>query len=157
MSSTHAVPTTNLSHPATAVTGGGAPSRKSRVLRAIARAGGGVGVTLAGRRFFPLWGIVRHAGRRSGRTYDTPVVVDRTSDGFLIPLPFGGSTQWARNVLAAGGSAIRWRAHEYRVLAPEIIDWQQARSSYGPVLRLVIPVVGIRTFLKVTVEPGSPS
>jgi deazaflavin-dependent oxidoreductase (nitroreductase family) len=155
MSSTHAVPITHLS--ANGFTAGPAPSRKSRVLRAIVRAGGRAGLVLAGRRFFPLWGIVRHAGRRSGRTYNTPVVVERTSDGFVIPLPFGGSTQWARNVLAGGGSTIRWRAHEYRVSAPEVIDWQQARSSYGPLLRRVIPVTGIRTFLKVTVEPGPRS
>ena len=154
MYSRHANPTT---HPATAVIGGGAPSRKSRILRAIVRAGGGAGVPLAGRRFFPLWGIVRHTGRRSGRTYNTPVVVERTGDGFLIPMPFGESTQWARNVLAEGGSTIRWRAQEYRVGAPEVIDWQEARSSYPPVLRLVIPVVGIRTFLRVKVEPGSSS
>jgi deazaflavin-dependent oxidoreductase (nitroreductase family) len=152
MSSTHATSTSTLRHAAAGLAEATAPSRKSRLLRALARAGAGASVPLAGRRFFPLWGIVRHAGRRSGRTYDTPVVVQRTNDGFLIPLPFGGSTQWARNVLAAGGCTIRWRAQEYGAGDPEVIDWSRARSSYGPVLRLVIPVTGIRTFLRVEAE-----
>jgi deazaflavin-dependent oxidoreductase (nitroreductase family) len=152
MSSTHATPTSTFGHAATGLADAIAPSRKSRILRALARAGAGASVPLAGRRFFPLWGIVRHAGRRSGRTYDTPVVVQRTNDGFLIPLPFGGSTQWARNVLASGACTIRWRAQEYRAGDPEVIDWPRARSSYGPVLRLVIPLAGIRTFLRVEAE-----
>jgi deazaflavin-dependent oxidoreductase (nitroreductase family) len=152
MSSTHATPASTLGHAATAFADATTPSRKSRFLRALARAGAGASVPLAGRRFFPLWGIVRHAGRRSGRAYDTPVVIQRTNDGFLIPLPFGGSTQWARNVLAARGCTVRWRAHEYRAGAPEVIDWPRARSSYGPLLRLVIPVTGIATFLRVEAE-----
>jgi deazaflavin-dependent oxidoreductase (nitroreductase family) len=152
MSSTHTAPATSLARSSIGFAGSTNPSRKSRLLRALARAGAGASVPLAGRRFFPLWGIVRHSGRRSGRTYDTPVVVQRTTDGFLIPLPFGGSTQWARNVLAGGGCTVRWRAHDYRASAPEVIDWERARSSYGPLLRLVIPVTGIATFLRVKAE-----
>jgi deazaflavin-dependent oxidoreductase (nitroreductase family) len=160
MTSTHADPAAGFAGttaPAAGFAGTTAPSRKSRVLRAMARAGAGASVPLAGRRFFPLWGIVRHTGRRSGRSYALPVVVQRTSDGFIVPLPFGGSTQWARNVLAADGGTLRWRAREYRVVDPEVIDWPQARSSYGPLLRAVIPVTGIRTFLRLTAEGLPPS
>src|SRR5664280_730948 len=46
--------------------------------------------------------IVRHVGRRSGRTYETPVVAVEHDDSFLIALPYGERTDWVRNVLAGG-------------------------------------------------------
>jgi deazaflavin-dependent oxidoreductase (nitroreductase family) len=118
----------------------------------MARAGAGMSIPLAGRRFFPLWGIIRYSGRRSGRRYATPVVVQRTRDGFLIPMPFGGATHWAHNVLAAGGVTVRWRAREYRAVDPEVIDWPSARSGFPPLLRAMVPVTGICTFMRVRTE-----
>ena len=59
---------------------------------------------LAGRRFFPLWALLRHRGRRSGREYAVPVGVRMTVDGYFIALPFGERTQWVHNVVAAHAS-----------------------------------------------------
>jgi deazaflavin-dependent oxidoreductase (nitroreductase family) len=156
MTSSHPQSAIN-NHPASAATPGdpAAPSRKSHLLRAMARASAGMSIPLAGRRFFPLWGIIRYSGRRSGRSYATPVVVQRTRDGFLIPMPFGDATQWARNILAAGGVTIRWRAGEYRSVDPEVIDWRAARSGFPPLLRAMIPMTGIRTFMRVRAEEPS--
>jgi deazaflavin-dependent oxidoreductase (nitroreductase family) len=50
--------------------------------------------------------VIRHVGRSSGRTYQTPVDVITTADGFLIALPYGTRTDWVRNVLAAGSATI---------------------------------------------------
>jgi hypothetical protein len=110
-------------------------------------------VPLAGRRSFPLWAIVRQSGRR----YTTPVAIQRTQDRFVIPVPFGDATQWVRNVVAAGGCTVRWRGREYRALAPELLDWVQARSSFGAILRAIVPVTGIGTFLRVRAEETSSS
>ncbi|RDH77350.1 nitroreductase family deazaflavin-dependent oxidoreductase [Mycolicibacterium moriokaense] len=50
--------------------------------------------------------VIRHTGRTSGRTYETPVDVIDTGDGFLIALPYGTDADWVRNVLASGSAAI---------------------------------------------------
>src|SRR5207249_904556 len=42
-------------------------------------------LSLAGTRFLPLYGVIEHHGRRSGKVYRTPVVVQPTSDGFIVP------------------------------------------------------------------------
>jgi len=126
-----------------------AASLKNRLLRSIARLGGPATRPLAGRRLFPLWAVVYHAGRRSGRTYATPIAIQLTPDGFVIPLPFGDSTQWARNVLAAGGCRLRWRGAELDACAPEVVGWAEASAFYGPVLRALAPALGIRHFLRV--------
>ena len=44
---------------------------------------------LAGRRWNPIFALVLHRGRRSGRAYQTPVAARRVADGFLIALAFG--------------------------------------------------------------------
>src|SRR5438046_9027919 len=45
---------------------------------------------IAGKRHVPLYVLLRHLGRRSGREYATPVVGMRVLGRFAIPLPFGG-------------------------------------------------------------------
>ena len=59
--------------------------------------------------------IVRHVGRRSGRAYQTPVVAVATEDGFAVALPYGPTTDWLKNVLAAGSATIVTGGSEYVV------------------------------------------
>ncbi len=49
-----------------------------------------------------VYAALKHVGRRSGRTYMTPVVAKPLGDGFVIPLPYDAGVDWCRNVLAAG-------------------------------------------------------
>jgi deazaflavin-dependent oxidoreductase (nitroreductase family) len=84
----------------------------------------------AGRRFFPLWAIVRHRGRKTGRELTVPVAVRATPETFLIALPWGPGTNWARNVLAAGGCAVRWKGVDRRVTAPEVVGRERARPYF---------------------------
>lgn len=86
---------------------------------------------LAGRRFFPLWAVVRHRGRRSGRALSVPVAVQVRGDVFVVPLLFGPRTNWVMNVLAAGGCVIRWRGVDHRAVGPELIDPEQACAYFG--------------------------
>jgi deazaflavin-dependent oxidoreductase (nitroreductase family) len=123
-------------------------SRKSRFLRALARSGAGPSRPIAGRRWFPLWAIVHHVGRTSGRPYAFPIASLRTDDGFFIPIPFGDATQWVRNVLAAGSCTLRWRGRDHLVVNPRVVDWSEAKPFVNPVLRAIIPLIGIRSFLR---------
>ena len=50
--------------------------------------------------------VIRHRGRRSARAYETPVAAIATEDGFVVSLQFGSSTDWLKNVLAAGSATI---------------------------------------------------
>ena len=76
--------------------------------------------------------VVRHVGRRSGRTYQTPVVVARHDDSFLIALPYGERTDWLKNVLAAGSAAIVAGGHSYEVDRPEVIPMKEATGYFRP-------------------------
>src|SRR5579859_6506253 len=82
---------------------------------------------LAGSHRLPLLAVVHHRGRRSGRSYATPLGARLTADGFVIPLTFGERVDWFRNVQAAGGCVIRWKGADYALIEPVVIDWASAR------------------------------
>jgi len=42
--------------------------------------------------------LVCHVGRRSGRTYATPLVVAYVPGGFVIELTYGPDADWYRNI-----------------------------------------------------------
>jgi deazaflavin-dependent oxidoreductase (nitroreductase family) len=86
---------------------------------------------LAGRRGFPLWAVVHHRGRRTGRDLAVPVAVMVTRDVFVIALPWGPRTNWVRNVLAAGTCVVRWNGSDHVVTAPVLLDAAAARPYYG--------------------------
>ena len=94
----------------------------------------------------PIWGVVTHRGRRSGRVYHTPVAVLAHADRFLIPLPFSERTDWCRNVLAAGGASFRWKGKEFTIGELQVIDTAASSEALGP-LRPIVSLLGIRHFL----------
>jgi deazaflavin-dependent oxidoreductase (nitroreductase family) len=108
-----------------------------------------IAVRLAGTRWFPLWAILRHTGRTSGTAYATPVVARRTPEGFVIPLPFGDATQWARNLFAAGGGSIRFAGREHEIGDPRIVDREVAAAHLPPLLRFLAARLGLRQYVVV--------
>jgi deazaflavin-dependent oxidoreductase (nitroreductase family) len=103
---------------------------------------------LAGRRFFPLWAVVHHRGRRTGRELSVPVAVQATPDAFVVVLPWGPGTNWARNVLAAGGCVVRWKGQDRRVTGAALATPSEVRRYYSrPQWWAVEHVIGARTFL----------
>ena len=64
--------------------------------------------------------VIRHAGRTSGRAYETPVDVITTVDGYLIALPYGTRADWVQNVIAAGSATIVSQGRSVDVDAPII-------------------------------------
>jgi deazaflavin-dependent oxidoreductase (nitroreductase family) len=99
--------------------------------------------------------VIHHRGRRSGRSYATPVSARPTVDGFVISLTFGEQADWFRNVQAAGGCVIRWKGVNYPVIKPEVVDWATARSAFSPVERVLVPLIGIEHFVRLRHAPAS--
>jgi deazaflavin-dependent oxidoreductase (nitroreductase family) len=135
------------SGPTSADSVAGRPHR-SGPIRRLARPFGPIAVRLSGTRWFPLWAILRHTGRTSGRAYATPVAALATPDGFIIPLPFGDATQWAKNLLAAGRGSIRFAGREHQIAEPRIVD-REGAAALPPVIRFLAARLGIRQFVLV--------
>jgi deazaflavin-dependent oxidoreductase (nitroreductase family) len=76
--------------------------------------------------------IVCHIGRRSGRTYQTPVIAAHHDDKFLIALPYGQRTDWLKNILDQGSATIVTNGHTYEVDRPEVIPMAEATGYFRP-------------------------
>ena len=118
--------------------------------RRLVRAVGPIAKPLAGTRIFRLWSILSHTGRTSGKAYDTPIVALHTTDGFIIPLPFGESTQWTKNLVASGGGSIRFAGRDYEIADPRRLDTAEAAGYLPRWVRFMSDhVVGIHQFVLV--------
>jgi deazaflavin-dependent oxidoreductase (nitroreductase family) len=105
-------------------------------------------MALAGTRLMPLYGVIHHRGRRSGKAFTTPVVVRPTSDGFIVPMPWGDRTDWFRNVSAAGGCLIRWKGRDYALVQPDVIDSAAAEGAFGSIQQRAMTRLGITRCLQ---------
>ncbi len=112
-------------------------------------------LSFAGRPYSP-YAIVRHVGRKSGRQYTTPVVAQRTEEGFVIPLPYGEDTDWHRNVQAAGEAVIASQGHAYHVARPEVVDAAEGTKAYGPVMTWLLEGAGVQQYLRIRRVPDEP-
>jgi hypothetical protein len=70
--------------------------------------------------------VVRHVGRTSGTTYETPILALEAHGGFVTPLPYGTKSDWLKNLLAAGSAIVVHDGTTYRVDEPEIIPAAEA-------------------------------
>ena len=92
--------------------------------------------------------IVRHVGRKSGRLYETPIIVSPVEDGFVIELTYGYGVDWHKNVLAAGGCTLLWHGKEYVVDRIEPLDTETGRAAFPPPQQLILRLLGRKHFEK---------
>ncbi len=116
---------------------------------ALVKATAPVAKALAGKRFFPLWAVVTHRGRKSGTVYSVPVAVLPTDTTFVIGLPWGERTNWAQNVLAAGGATIRWKGVDYTATEPRIVGKDVAVAAAKGLERAIISRGSFPAFIEV--------
>jgi deazaflavin-dependent oxidoreductase (nitroreductase family) len=103
--------------------------------------------------WLPGLALVVHHGRRSGRTYQTPVNVFGTCDGFIVALTYGPDSDWVRNVQAAGGCELRTRGRVLRVDSPRVYH-DEARPGIRPVERQALRLMGVADFLSLKTVPA---
>jgi deazaflavin-dependent oxidoreductase (nitroreductase family) len=95
----------------------------------------------------PFLAVVVHRGRRTGRRYQTPVMVFPVPAGFIIALTYGPQhTDWVRNIVAAGGCQLRTGGRTLRMHSPRVYH-DQARTGIRPIERQVLRLLGAADFL----------
>jgi deazaflavin-dependent oxidoreductase (nitroreductase family) len=106
----------------------------NRVTVRAARGGGGP------------FSLIRHVGRRSGRTYETPVVLAKVPEGFVAELTYGEDVNWLRNIVAAGGCVVVFGGEEYRVDAIEPCDAAAGRAAFPRFRRALLTATRRKNF-----------
>jgi deazaflavin-dependent oxidoreductase (nitroreductase family) len=85
--------------------------------------------------------LVRHKGRKSGRVYETPIMVAAVPDGFIAELTYGENVNWYRNIVAAGGCELLVHGTVHRVVAVEPYPVDAGRRAFGMPARLILKVL----------------
>jgi deazaflavin-dependent oxidoreductase (nitroreductase family) len=119
-----------------------------RILRPLTRIFNPLVMRVAGRRWVPMWSLLHHRGHRSGRAYSTPITALPYREFFWISLAFGQDSGWARNILAAGECVLRYRATDYHLVEPVVVDSSAARSELPPLMRFGLPLMGVHKVLR---------
>jgi deazaflavin-dependent oxidoreductase (nitroreductase family) len=94
----------------------------------------------------PGFGLVVHTGRKSGRTFRTPVNIFRRDDGYIVALTYGPQSDWVRNVLAAGGCDVIMRGRTVHLTKPEVVRDPGLRRLPA-FTRPLLTVVGVKDLL----------
>ena len=93
--------------------------------------------------------VIRHIGRRTGRTYETPVLMQPSGHHFVFALPYGRDVDWYRNVLAARRGTVIWHGKEYAVENPAPLVVRSTSSQTFPLaLRLIVRMLGPEHFMQ---------
>ena len=104
--------------------------------------------------WLPGLGVIVHRGRRSGRRFQTPVMVFSAGNGYVMALIYGPDTDWVKNVLAAGNCELRTRGQSISLGSPRRFH-DPSRSSIRPVQRQVLRILNVADFLSLTPAPSA--
>jgi deazaflavin-dependent oxidoreductase (nitroreductase family) len=99
----------------------------------------------------PGWAVVIHRGRKSGKTFRTPLWAFRRGDGYVIALTYGSTADWVRNVLAAGGCELETRRRRYLVSNPRVYRDENATDMPAFIRFMLRRVIKAPEFLSVDV------
>jgi len=133
--------------------------RARRIVRFFARFINPLTLLIAGRRWMPVVGVLRHRGRKSGRMHATPLGMRPLGDSFVMPRTFSQKAAWYLNVKASGWCLITYKGHDYTLIEPEVIDYAEAAPAFPRYELLQFRLVGITEYLRMRQAPAgwSPS
>jgi hypothetical protein len=97
--------------------------------------------------------LVRTIGRRTGRTFETPIIVAERPDGFVAELTYGEGVNWYRN-LVAGGGELDHRGRTYRVTAVEPLPAEEGLRAFGGFRAVVLRMLHRHEFRLLRVDPA---
>jgi deazaflavin-dependent oxidoreductase (nitroreductase family) len=97
--------------------------------------------------WMPGFGMITHRGRKSGKTFRTPINVFRTEDGFVFALTYGPDTDWVKNVFAAGGLELETRRKHYELVEPRLVHDETRKDMPRFFVSQVLALNNVNDFL----------
>lgn len=95
--------------------------------------------------------VVHHVGRTSGARYATPVNLFDLGDEAIVVLTYGPIADWARNVMAAGGT-VENASGVRRIDTAEVVDRTIAWPALPRFVRGALRVMRVNDFMKLTLS-----
>ena len=93
--------------------------------------------------------VIKHRGRRSGAEYETPIGPFAFDGGFVIPLPYGATADWVKNVLAEASAVIVSEGEAHHVGNPELVSGDTAMPEIPAKYQWSLRLYNVDQFLRV--------
>jgi deazaflavin-dependent oxidoreductase (nitroreductase family) len=106
-------------------------------------------------RKLPKFGVLTYRGRKTGRTYHTPINVFRRGDAYFFFLTYGSDVQWVKNVLAAGSCSIETRGRVVELVEPELVTDPELRPAPPHVRFVERRIAGATQYLQMRASSSS--
>ncbi|MFB2598130.1 nitroreductase family deazaflavin-dependent oxidoreductase [Herbiconiux sp. P17] len=91
--------------------------------------------------------LLRHTGRKSGKTFETPLILAETSDGDLVAeLTYGANVNWYRNLQAGGDAVVVRGRREWRIVGVDHLDADEGLRAFGNPAAVILKLLGKREF-----------
>ena len=87
-------------------------------------------------RITPGITVIKHRGRKSGKTYETAISASRKGNSVAIMLAHG-KTNWVKNILAAGEADLTLGGRDVHLVNPRIVAAGTDDASLPPMMRFV--------------------
>jgi deazaflavin-dependent oxidoreductase (nitroreductase family) len=97
--------------------------------------------------------LVRHVGRRSGRVYETPLILAPVPEGFVAELTYGPDVDWYKNIVAAGGCTVVRHGAEYTIDRISPVSLEHGLAAFPNPQRLVLRALGRNEFRLLSFAP----
>jgi deazaflavin-dependent oxidoreductase (nitroreductase family) len=96
----------------------------------------------------PTFAILTHRGRKTGRSYRTPINVFRRGTEYFFFLTYGSDVQWVKNVLATGSCSIETRGRVVELVEPKLITDPELRPAPPHVRFVERRIAGATQYLR---------
>lgn len=101
----------------------------------------------------PGHGLIEHRGRRTGRLYQTPVLVFRGEGAFSMIVGYGLNSDWVQNLIAADGGGLRHLRRQYVLSRPRLLTGPDAYQVLPRRLRRFARLVAVEAAVRVDATP----
>lgn len=75
--------------------------------------------------------VLVHAGRRSGKTFRTPLEALEIDGGYLFVMMYGPESDWVKNTLSAGSASLETNGTLVDLTAPHVVPIDMAFQLLG--------------------------
>ena len=97
----------------------------------------------------PGMAMILHRGRKSGKPYQTPMMIFEAEDGWVMALTYGSKVDWVRNLIAAGNGGMIQRNRTIPLDRPRLISTAEGMALMPAIVRAVLRTIRVTEFLQV--------
>jgi hypothetical protein len=99
--------------------------------------------------WIPPFAIVNHKGRKSGRSYRTPILAFRTETGFIFALTYGRNVDWVKNLIASDIGSLEFKGNRIPIYGMRLGMYDDLKDKFPFWIRFSLRIISLKDCLLV--------